>query len=239
VLQLLHILEKRNATETPTLSPGKDRAWKKYQEKVTARVKRPVVSRVPLVRAASVILVVGLLTMGFATQAKAESLWERVAQWTNKFFSFTVSNPLRPADEEYIFRTDNEGLQQVYDAVVEMGITDPVVPMWLPDGYELIECVQTEDAQKKYITAHFSKENTSVILNYIINTSDRANQYPKDEAPVNIIELFGDKFNILQNQGIYVAVWTKNKTENYLTIDCQEDTLLKVLESIYVWGDNP
>lgn len=235
VLQLLHILEKQGPD---TIIPRGSQAEQEYRTRVNARAKRKLIPWMRLVQAASVLLVAGLLLMAFSQQARAESLWERIARWTDKFFSVEVSNPAIPADEVYTFQTENEGLQQVYDAVVELGITDPVVPMWLPEGYVLQDCVKNETAQKKYLSASFIKNDDAVVLNYVINITDRTNQYPKDKTEISRIEMFGDEFDILLNKGVYVAVWTKGKTENYLTIDCQEDTLLKVLESIYVWGDN-
>lgn len=235
VLQLLHILEKQGPD---TIIPRGSRAEQEYRTRVNARAKRKLIPWMRLVQAASVLLVAGLLLMTFSQQARAESLWERIARWTDKFYSFVVANPAVPADEEYTFKTENEGLQQVYDAVVELGITDPVVPMWLPEGFELEICDVNEMPQKCFVSATFSYGSKSVVLNYVVNATDRTNQYPKDKTEVNRIEMFGDEFDILLNKGVYVAVWTKGNTENYLTIDCQEDTLLKVLESIYVWGDN-
>lgn len=235
VLQLLHILEKQGPD---TIIPRGSRAEQEYRTRVNARAKRKLIPWMRLVQAASVLLVAGLLLMTFSQQARAESLWERIARWTDKFFSVEVSNPAIPADEVYTFQTENEGLQQVYDAVVELGITDPVVPTWLPEGYELVKYSAKELSQKSYVSAVFSDGRKSVVLNYVVNATDRTNQYPKDKTEVNRIEMFGDEFDILLNKGVYVAVWAKGNTENYLTIDCQEDTLLKVLESIYVWGDN-
>ena len=79
---------------------------------------------------ASVLVAITLLFALLPTQANAETWWERLARWSDDFFSFFNPNESEMTEDVYIFQTDNEGLQQVYDKVVELGITEPVVPMW-------------------------------------------------------------------------------------------------------------
>ena len=55
----------------------------------------------------------------------------------------------RNEQPEYVFETDHPGLQQIYDAVVEMGVTEPVVPMWVPEGYDLVEYKAEDYNQEK------------------------------------------------------------------------------------------
>ena len=42
---------------------------------------------------------------------------------------------------------------------------------------------------------------------------------------------------IMRNIDNWVVVCTKDKTEFTITVDCQEDTLRRILESIYVMED--
>ena len=55
-------------------------------------------------------------------------------------FAFFSPDEPTQAIEEYEFRTEHPGLQEVYDAVAGLGVTEPVVPMWIPEGYTLFMC---------------------------------------------------------------------------------------------------
>lgn len=65
----------------------------------------------------------------------------------------------------YVFQTEHPGLQKIYDAVVELEITEPVVPMLLPDGYELKDQRIYENLEFKSILAILGKETNEIIIN--------------------------------------------------------------------------
>lgn len=239
VLQLLHLLEERSSGVSENdLTQGEEAAWRAYQKRVCSRARKKPMRWNALVKVASVVLIAGILIAAIPPEAGAQSLWERLATWTDSFFEFLSPNAADPAEEDYVFQTENQGLQQVYDAVVALGITDPVVPMWLPEGYELTECTTVETPQKKYVAAFFYNSVDYIVLNYAVNLGDRTRQYPKNETEVDTQELFGDVFYYIQNEDKMTVTWSKENTENYLTVDCQEDIVYKILESIYVWRDN-
>ena len=54
---------------------------------------------------------------------------------------------------------------------------------------------------------------------------------------MGLYEKNGMNFYITQNNDSWVAVWTKENIECFLTLDCQEDTLRRILGSIYVTED--
>lgn len=239
VLQLLHLLEERNSGEDEPLNPGEKAAWEAYRKRVRRRAGKPVL-RSTLVKAASVVLIAGVLMATFATRANAGNLWDRFILWTDSYFSFFHPDAMDPAEEDYLFQTNNEGLQEVYNAVVALGITEPVVPMWLPEGYELTQCTTFETPQKNYVVANFADESSEhfVVLNYVKNFTGRTNQYPKDAEKVTTIEMYGESFDALRNDTLWTIIWSGENTENSIIVDCQEDTLNKILESIYVWRNN-
>ena len=65
----------------------------------------------------------------------AENIFTAIARWTDRIFSF---DPIKPP-YVYAFQTDNPDLQTVYEEITGYGIDQPVVPMWLPEGYQLSE----------------------------------------------------------------------------------------------------
>lgn len=235
VLVALDILENREKEKSLVLGTKEKDAWKKYQSKVRARQRKTIMIWKPLIQVASVLVAITLLFTLLPTQANAETWWERLARWTDDFFSFFNPNVSNSSEDEYVFQTENDGLLQVYDAVVELGVTEPVVPMWLPEEYELFYIkIDSMRAQKCVISA-FSNGEKELLLQTFIFNENVTPQYYKDDTTVNFIERNGTRFNIMRNTDNWVIIWSFDNVENSIFIDCQEDVLYEIIESIYKW----
>lgn len=235
VLMALGILENREKEKPVVLGSKEKAAWKKYQSKVRSRNRIPVLTWKPLMQVASVLLVITLLFALLPTQANAETWWERLARWTDDFFSFFNPSTSELAANEYVFQTDNEGLQQVYDAVIKLGVTTPVVPMWLPEGSELTEIKQDAMPTHEYIIARFSQESNEIVYKLNLYSIDRPNQYHKIETGVKELERHGTTYSIIRNESNWSIIWTDENIECSIFIDCQENVLYEIIESIYRW----
>lgn len=236
VLMALDILEDREKENSVELGTKGKSAWKKYQSKVRARQRKTILIWKPLMQAASVVLVITLLFALLPTQVNAETWWERLARWTDDFFSFLNPNESEMPEDKYAFQTDNEGLQQVYDAVVELGITDPVVPMWLPDGQIVNFVIKDSLPTHKSVIASFSNGSEEIVLQIISYEIDRPNTYLKSDTPVEPYERYGVTHNIMRNSDKWLCIWSVDNVECAFTVDCQEEKLYKIIESIYRWG---
>lgn len=234
---ILRILEGKETEESQEPTPHRQAAWKRYRQRVKT-LRRGSSSRHGwLLRAASVVLVMGLLFAVVPQQAEAETFWEMLQRWSGTVVEyFSGQDAFR--DPEYSFKTDNPGLKQVYDAVVELGVTDPVVPMWLPDGCDLTEFTIKQTPTLKGVYTRFSNGDKAIIYKLDLYDGEPAHQYYKDDAYYESYEKNGTVFNITKNLDDWVIVWTKDNMECSILIDCQEDTLRRILESIYVMGDN-
>ena len=92
VLMALDILEDREKDKPVVLGPKGKAAWKKYQSKVRTRDRKTVLIWKPLMQVASVLVAITLLFALLPTRANAETWWERLASWTDDFFSFFNPN---------------------------------------------------------------------------------------------------------------------------------------------------
>lgn len=235
VKMIMRILEEREE-ELVELSPEIQVAWKDFQKNAKSLNNRRSWMG-PLLRVASVILVLGFLFFLMPQEAGAQSLWDRFLYVTENFFEFFNPSEANDHHVEYEFRTDHPGLQQVYDAVVEMGVTEPVVPMWLPEGYELVELKKDAVRFKSNIYARFVCSSYSIIFQVNIYEKIIMHDYYKDGTLVKKYENSGITHNVLQNNEMLVAVWNRDNVECFLTLDCQDDVLRKILNSIYVMRD--
>ena len=229
---IMGILEERDRDVAVEMNERVAAAWEKYQMQIPVQThSKPFLQRWP-VRVAAAVVVIVALTFLIPQNAEAGGFWERLTHWTDSIFAFLEPGS-EPVDEEYMFKTDNEGLQQVYDTVTALGITDPVVPMWLPDGYALIECKLVEAPTKTFVYACFSSNTNQMILDIALCNTESSRQYNKDESSVNTHEIAGVVHNILHNNNRWTAAWTRERLECAIYMDCQEEIIYKVLKSIY------
>lgn len=231
------ILQDRNRNITVEMTPNLERAWEKYQrdtDKIWEASRRSKRIRSWAMRAAAAAAVLGLLLVPIVPQeVGAESLWEALVRWTTEIVEFFGPKDNAHRIVEYEFKTDNPGLQQVYDAVVELGVTDPVVPMWLPEEYELVEHWVETNPVKTRVHSRFIYDKDEIIFYIDIYTSSTSHIYQKNETMAEIYEYGGVKHHILQNNNMKSVVWKINNNECLLALECQDDTLFTIIKSIY------
>lgn len=233
---ILSVLKERDANTPQVITPGVEAAWKEYQ--MHTEEHRPKARRIPswMLRIASLAVIVGALFVVVPQEAEAESLWERLVRWTDSIFEF-FSKDNQIILEEYAFQTDNPGLQQVYDAVTELGVTFPVVPMWLPEGYEITDCKTADAHNEKYVLSRFDDNGCEAVFMVSLYDSFAPVQYQKDGEQIKQIELHGTVYYLMRNVDRWAVVWSKENVECSFTIDCEEDAIYKILKSIYSMED--
>lgn len=232
VLTALHILEDRNADQPAELGPKSEDAWKTYQDRVRQREQKPMLR---VVKAASLVLVLfGLCLAYLPKQAHAGSFWKIITDWTDDIFQYVNIGEKETEPEEYVFQTDNPGLQQVYDTVVDfLEITEPVVAQWLPEGSELVEIRQIETRGKKSVHAKFVIDEKEIILAFNKMEVDNSPQYYKAEDKVERYEINGIVHTCMRNGDVWSISWAKQNVKCSISIDCQEDEVKQIIRSIY------
>lgn len=240
VRTILGILWEREKDLPAEITPGVRKAWEKYRRNTAeAEERKPRTGRLRawVLRAASAAAVLAVLIFAFPQEAEADNLFEKIANLTGSIVEFFSPGMANDNEKTYTFQTDNPGLQQVYDAVTALGVTDPVVPMWLPEGYELVECKTDETSHKKSVLANFRNDSVGAMLKYDVYDVDVSHEYHWDGEQVDKYERAGVKHTIMQNNSRRVAIWFTDNMECSLALDCQEDTLYRILDSIYVMED--
>jgi len=233
VLMILHILEDREPDEPEPASAREEAAWKLYKKRIQTRKRKNHLVWKGLAHAAVILVVIGLLFSAVPQQAEADSLWDVIMQWVNGAADFFT-----PEEEKkevpFVFQTDNPGLQQIYDAAVELGIEQPLVPTWFPEEYTFEGCTVTSTPRTTYIVSVFSSDEKDVVFQISISDQDNLHGYFGEEEYYKKREREGAKYKTMRNNDRWTAVWTLDKIEYSFTMDCQEDTLQRILDSIYV-----
>lgn len=242
VLQILCVLEDREAND-PTLQNVDDSAaWEEFRAHFVATENSHSESGAAHTRkktntwfaksavAAAVILVLSAIA---PSAVGYENIFELLGRWTQDVFElFNPSGATEPRGE-YVFKTDHPGLQQLYEAVSELGVTQPVVPTWLPEGYELKELKVIPMPTGTKVNAHFLKQTEIVSFSVVPHSEDLAHKYEKNDSDVTKFEIAGTTHYVMQNEDNWIAVWAVEGKEFLITTDIDEETLYMILKSIY------
>lgn len=237
VLGILEILESREKDmplpEYPVASEARIRyeAWNEgasFEREVRPKKK-------PWIANAAVIALVLLMFSTMAPKALgAENIFDLFARWTESIFAFFGhdSEETTAPELEYEFRTDNPGLQELYDTVTELGITQPVVPQWLPEGYELTELKVDKTQGRAKIHACFTSGAQEILVTVRVLVDSFDYGYHKDRTDVELHECGGVQHYIMWNDSLIKAVWNVEKAECSICTE-QLSGLYQIINSIY------
>lgn len=235
VLEAVHILEQRQADAPEALTEREKAAWKQYRQHRQEHERSSGSITGGLVKAAVLALAVGLLlVMVIPQESHAGSFWKIFATWTDSIFEYKNLGDTEATEEAYVFRTDNPGLQQVYDAVVEeLGITEPVVPMWLPEIYKLenIELISTP--AREAVIANFKSTGNTLVMTFSTMKTDISPQYDKEDENIKPFEKNGVVHSIINNSDSAIVSWTRQNIKCSICVECREDVLKEIIRSIY------
>ena len=228
VRRILSVLEEREKDVPVAHTPAMDAAWQEY-----CRGRgTPKRGGSFLLKAASILLVLGLLLFALPQSAQAESIFDLLARWSDGFVEFLTSDKA-PNTADYQFVTNHPGLQQLYDTVTAAGIQGPAVPMWVPETLEMVGCKETITPAKTMIQAALSGAEGQLVFQIDIYDEPIGRKYYKDETIWDSYEKNGVTHTIVRNKDLWVVFWSKENIEYSMTVDCHEDVLYDILGSIY------
>jgi len=210
VLEILEKLSKHNTSSKPSIHK---RRWFAGIAAAAAVVCIAVVSVSPTVR--------------------AESLLDVLFRWTSSVFEFftpdqDASNP----PVEIVFETDNPGLQQLYDKVTELGVTEWVVPMWLPEGFELSGLKDSPMPGGTKVFCNFENSGNDISITYRISTGITG-KIEKEETGVELFEFGKIGHFIVENEDTISATWTVDGVECLLNANIAKEDFYSIIKSIY------
>lgn len=230
VLPILHELEEREKDIPVEKTPEVLAILNKLSKHETSS-KQSIYKRRWLAGVAAAAAVVCIVVMSAAPTARADSLFDALFRWTSSIFEFIDPDESYPnADDDFV--TDNPGLQQLYDKVTEIGVTELVVPMWLPEGFVLSEMKESPMPGRTSVFGKFENGSDLVLITYRIST-DISVKVEKKEAGVALFE-FGDVDHfIVENNDSLSVTWTVDGVECAMNADVSKEDIYSIIKSIY------
>lgn len=234
IFQIWSILEQRYVQQPHEEDPQVTAAWLRFQAAYNTPVGDETPRRVHkrrrwLAGAAAAAAIVCLIVMFTPTVQGKLNLFEAIGQWTQELFGFFSGGQ----SDDYTFTTDNPDLQEIYDAVAEQGVTRPVVPTWIPEGFELQEVKKLSSTAGDKIHARLSNGDNYILLTYEVHSEAVTNKYAKDDTDVEQYETGGIKHYLMSNAETWTVAWTVDNLECSIATNLDKDTLYQIIRSIY------
>lgn len=233
VLGILRILQDREEEYPIQVTNQVQNAWEQYLSK-GAKPRKTGRKRLWFARAVVAAAAIAIVVLALPRTVGAESLWDVLVRWTESVFEFF--NPEQDATDPavaYTFQTDHPGLQQVYDKVTELGATEPVVPMWLPEGFELMEIKVMSMIEGNMVYAFFRADDRFITLSYRVSADIIASEYQKEETGVEAYDFLNVSHFIMDNSENLLITWTVDGVECSVNTDIEREEVYKLIDSIY------
>lgn len=229
VIEILRTLEEREADKPVELTEEVVRAWESYQN--APRRKSTIVRKHSLwiTRVAAIFVVISVLLVSIPAVAGL-GFFETIAQWTADIFKFSGTPIKTEVPEDYVFETDNPDLQKVYDAVCEMGIKHPVVPMWLPKGYTLIRLAWFEENDS--FVAEFRDGSEELVFS-VRKGKQLETSFTKDDGYVEEYTKGTVKHYIVKNEIETKIAWVAGDRLGNISCSAQDINVHDIINSIY------
>lgn len=232
VMPILEILAEREADQPVEISEEAADAWERYQKRISsgknAHKKMSWIGKI-----AAIAAVVAVLIIAVPMSVDADGTLDVLYRLTESVIEFFSPGGRKPdPDGKYVFETDNPGLQQVYDKVVELGVTEPVVPMWLPDGYVLQELEESLIPGGTKVYAKFALGNDVIVMQIKVSDNITSTQYEQEDG-FELYEIDRIKHFILTNEDYLSAMWVCKKAECLINSQIDRQQMIRILCSIY------
>lgn len=186
------------------------------------KAKRKRIMKIAVAAMLAVVLV-GFLPRAFG----APTLFETVGKWTKETFSFHEGQP-----EETVVETEHSGLQKLEDKLTELGVTEKVVPTWLPEGYKLEKIDQQSTPTGITVYSIFDNAGQEIQISVRICSDGSMRDYQIDNEIIETCEISGVKTHFVSNNGQYCAIWQAGNAECVITADTMEQ-LKTIVKSVY------
>lgn len=231
VLPILQELEEREEGCPAKVTQGASAIWDKVKNRALPQIRhrRRYIWRLGTI--AAVVLCVVLLFL--PQTVGAESVFDVLIRWTEEVLSFFDPQSDQKMPQPDVFSADNPDLQQVYSKVTELGVTKPIVPMWLPEGFDMIELKEVILPTGNKLYAKFMDGDRSIVLSYRISTMTMPSQYEKKDQTMEILEFGGVKHYIMFNEKTFSVVWTVENIEGSVSANIEREDVLSIIKSIY------
>lgn len=171
----------------------------------------------------------GLLVLGSAgAYAAGIDVLQAIAGWTQETFTF-----VRPGEP------GTEGVPQQLAGLAEelerQGVTEKVIPGYLPEGYELVSEEYYTNEDSINFNSTLCKQNSTIGFSYVLHYKEISEidygKFQKDNGHPETFLHNNIKYYLFLNTEESVVVWSNGRIEGLIT-GLPESEIEKVIKSI-------
>ena len=253
ILYISEIVAEREGT------PDSKAAWAEFERsylpdadkgpnlyELIAAEERPVASRPRRIRRRSRVLRLALAAAAVmvlavsAAFAVSHAGWFRA--WNIDYLWSKLARSEQSAQTEAMPKPDY--YDEMAEALEAIGAPDHMIPLWLPEGYEMAECVSMDYSYYTALTVSFRDKNSGEIIfafsgyatedfssSYV---ADSTSLFTKDNGDPDIFTAGGVDHTILTNMDSYESFWWRESFECSISGFESRDDLIKTIESMYM-----
>ena len=262
IFYILEVMEKREQEHPSGSFPDLDACWQEFQTiyhtpegegqslypaedpdeapagaAPAGKPRRRVLRRWILAAALLALLIASLAI----PVAGYDNLLEMIGHWTSEQFTFLTADR---ADETDLITDDEDSAEtdvgaELRQVLQEYGITENVVPTWMPDGFEQMGEILIEeysDFCESNFFVSYSDEKDYIAIGVLEHRNEPESAvYEKRE---NVPETYisgGFEHYIIRNTDTLTCAWYIGNLECSISTTLSESDLKRVIDSIY-WG---
>ena len=186
-----------------------------------------------ILRAAAIAVTVVSLCIA-AAGAIEVNIFEMVAEWTQDVFQFR-SETSTSQDAEYeagVFLEDDQTLKSLLE---EAGITQPVYPKWILEGYTFFESTFFPDDNDPLFKVKYKNESSEkpITVSVIAHRAPEGIWIEKNEGDITSYVKNGIEHYIMNNNGLLVSTWFTGTLECFIAGEVSETEMKIMIDSIY------
>ncbi len=234
---ILEILDERAPLDIPRDTP--EESLKKFRAKFApildsdveerTEPRRPVRHGVARVAIAACLCVVMLIAVA---QACGLDLIGRFLEWGEETFILHGAN--YDGGQMALEEAPEGEFTSMEDAVAAYGITDPVVPTWIPEGFSVQYVKAKEQTHAVSLTARYLAGDKEIVLKVYSyrGTGEYEIHSEHTDPQATEYEANGTTFLLSSNEGQYQASWLAGGCTCNINGDLTEDEIKKMVDSI-------
>mgnify|MGYP001042863854 CR=1 FL=1 len=206
----------------------------KGQDKETdLNSRRPGRAAHHILRAAAIAVTVASLCI-VAAGAIEVNIFEMVAEWTQDVFQFRseTSTSQDAVYETGVFLEDDQTLKGLLE---EAGITQPVYPKWIPEGYTFFESKVFVNNNNPLFIVKYESESSEkpITVSVIAHRGPEGILMEKNEGDIASYVKNGIEHCIMNNSDVLVATWFTGTLECFIGGEVSETEMKIMIDSIY------
>ena len=260
IFYILEVMEKREQEHPSGSFPDLDACWQEFQTiyhtpegegqslypaedpdeapagaAPAGKPRRRVLRRWVLAAALLALLIASLAI----PVAGYDNLLEMIGHWTSEQFTFMTADR---EDESGLITDSDDSAEtdvgaELRQVLQEYGITENVVPTWMPDGFELVGEVSVQEYTEFGETEFFASfsNGTDACAFSVVKRGSYVEGYIYEKVFNNPeIHIAGDQNHyIVQNEGTTIAAWYVGNLECTINTTMSESDLKREIDSIY------